>query len=46
MNGNLHKTKKIPPKKQIVPLNFSFLEKKTNVLLAPIIAVIPHRKRT
>jgi hypothetical protein len=45
-NGYLHKTKKIPPRKQMVPRNFSFLEKNTNVLRGPIIAVIPHKKRT
>lgn len=45
-NGYLLSTRRIPPKKQIVPLSFSFLEKKTNVLLGPIIAVIPHKNNT
>jgi hypothetical protein len=30
----------------MVPLSFSFLEKKTNVLFGPIIAVMPHKNKT
>lgn len=30
----------------MVPRNFSFLVKKTKVLFGPIMAVIPHKKRT
>lgn len=41
--GYLLNTKNIPPKKHIVPRNFSLRVKKTMVLFGPIIAPMPDK---
>lgn len=43
VKGLLKKTSNIPPKKDIVPLNFCGLEKNINVFCKPINKVTPQR---
>lgn len=44
-NGYLLNTRKMPPRKQMVPRSFSRREKNTSVLLGPMMAAMPHRNK-